>query len=315
MSDDEVIQSLPPGIMIRTIAESYTIPFFASSTIGTTTSITAVPVVVTIDLYGKSFHQVEADAHNENTTGRTPTGLALWPAGKLLSDFLACCQGNPSTVVELGCGLGLCGLVSQALMMEGLVVLTDCDEETLQYAKYNVEQNKALCYCETLDWCQPSHAQRVKERLLGTADGFDRVVASDVIYEMTDVWVPDLFVTAKSLMKTSGGLFFLGIRRRTTSLESLKIVSKQVGLDGGRFVSNFLLDLFDNRLEISDDDDTTADKQLEGNTDSVGDDGSRSLFWSAAVLVYWHANDELGKEMATQLCTKATENGHQLDNY
>ena len=301
-----------PGLH-RSIAVSYDIPFLLPS--------------ITIDLYGKSFRQVESEAHDVHRTGRTPTGLALWPAGKLLSDFVACCEGSPSTVVDLGCGLGLCGLVSQALMtttttsLGGLVVLTDHDDETLEYARFNIDHNPSSSssntapatssiQCATLDWCNSEDIERVK--LMAGLDGFDRVLASDVIYEMTAPLLPDLFFTAKSLMKASGGLFFLGIRRRTTSLESVKHVAKNVGLEGGKFVSNFLLDLFDNRLEVGDDV-SEFDGENEEGVEDMGDDGSRSLFWAAAVLVYWHVNDELGREMASQLCITATENGNQLD--
>jgi predicted nicotinamide N-methyase len=325
--DDPAIAPLPPQrgpaaplpvehpVLHRTIAASYDIPLLLPS--------------ITIDLYGKSFRQVESEAHDIHRTGRTPTGLALWPAGRLLSDFVACCEGSPSTVVDLGCGLGLCGLVSQALMTTttsggGLVVLTDYDDETLEYARFNIAHNpssssshnnsnapasSSSIQCATLDWCNSADIERVK-RMAGL-DGFDRVLASDVIYEMTAPLLPDLFFTAKSLMKASGGLFFLGIRRRTTSLESVKQVAKHAGLEGGKFVSNFLLDLFDNRLEVSDDV-SEGDEENEEGAEDMGDDGSRSLFWAAAVLVYWHADDEVGREMATQLCITATENGNQL---
>ena len=275
---------------------------------------------VTIDLYGKTLQQVESDAHNVNHIGRTPTGLALWPAGKLVSDFLACAGGNPSSVIELGCGLGLCGIVSQVLMLHsnctgssapGIVVLTDADDETLQAARTNSRQYPRTV-CDTLDWCNTHDQDRVKQ--YHAAGGFDRVVASDVIYEMTAPWVPDLFRTAKSFMIVPGGIFILGIQRRTTSLESVKLVAHKEGLEGGKFVSNFLLDIFNNRLEVSDDNGDDGNSG-EDESDKGGEvTGSSSLFWSAAVLVYWHINDKVGKQIAMQLCATATENSHVLDD-
>ena len=58
------------------------------------------------------------------------TGAAQWPAGTLLCDFLASDSGRDalhgSRVVELGCGLGMCGLVAAALAgPSGCVLLTD----------------------------------------------------------------------------------------------------------------------------------------------------------------------------------------------
>ena len=279
-------------------------------------------LTVTIDLYGKTLQQVESDAHDVNRIGRTPTGLALWPSGKLVSDFLACAGGNPSSVIELGCGLGLCGLVSQVLMLHSnrtsscspcIVVLTDADDETLLAAQTNSQQYPQTV-CDRLDWCSIHDRDRVKQ--YHAAEGFDRVVASDVIYEMTASWVPDLFRTAKSFMVVPGGIFILGIQRRTTSLESVKQVAHEEGLEGGQFVSNFLLDIFNNRLEVSNDnDDNHNESRGEDASDNIEDDtGSSSLLWSAAVLVYWHANDKIGKQIAIQLCATAIENSHTLDD-
>jgi predicted nicotinamide N-methyase len=342
-------------------AVSYIIPTDPSST----TSVSS-----TIHLYGKNFQQVESESHDENHTGRTPTGLALWPAGKLVADFLACSSStesngsgstgtpvglatNPRTVIELGCGLGLCGLVSRAIHQQQqqaakddtlesehhqqLVVLTDSDQETLDHARRNVEQNQQcpdtqVCL-EILDWCSPQDIQRVKN-LTSIVDvggdggyGYDRVLASDVIYEATAPILKDFLHTAKSLLRKPAGLFVLGIRRRTTSLQEVRAMAAAAGLEGGGFVSEFLLDLFDNRLEGDEnlvaqpepdnnaggaDDDSKDchdpnDEPVDGD-DSDSDDGGSSLFWAQAVLVFWHAGDEVGKELASTVCEQATTN-------
>jgi hypothetical protein len=58
------------------------------------------------------------------------TGAAQWPAGVLLCDYLRTALGGAALagrrVAELGCGLGMCGLVAAALAgPTGSVLLTD----------------------------------------------------------------------------------------------------------------------------------------------------------------------------------------------
>ena len=58
------------------------------------------------------------------------TGAAQWPAGTLLCDYLSAALGadglRGARVVELGCGLGMCGIVAAALAgPSGSVLLTD----------------------------------------------------------------------------------------------------------------------------------------------------------------------------------------------
>jgi predicted nicotinamide N-methyase len=390
---DEVLA--PPTV-------SYTIPSDpneSTTTDSTEWSSATTMISKTIHLYGKKFRQVESESHDENHTGRTPTGLALWPAGKLVADFLACSSStsstadstgiessgadnagtagsatnNPQTVIELGCGLGLCGLVAYAIQQEQqastnndstlevnsqhdqqqqLVVLTDSDQETLQYARRNVERNHCaetdVVRLEILDWCSPEDIQRVKNLTIPSSlssssssssvdddrgAGYDRVLASDVIYEATAPILKDFMNTAKSLLRKPAGLFVLGIRRRTTSLQEVRETAAAVGLEGGGFVSEFLLDIFDNRLEGdeniqpdntvvgADKDGTTSRKSTQdndcnapnnenanGDTDGDEDDDGNSLFWAQAVLVFWHAGDEAGKELASTMCQQATKN-------
>jgi hypothetical protein len=377
------VDEAPPAV-------SYTIPSHPNDS--TTDSNSEASISRTIHLYGKKFQQVESESHDKNHTGRTPTGLALWPAGKLVADFLACSSinesagdstcttgiessgrgnagtagsatNNPQTVIELGCGLGLCGLVAHAIQQEQqaannnaslqnshdqqqqqpLVVLTDSDQETLQYARRNVERNHCAetdVRLEILDWCSPEDIQRVKNLTLplspsaDDAGGYDRVLASDVIYEATAPILKDFMTTAKSLLRKPAGLFVLGIRRRTTSLQEVRETAAAVGLEGGGFVSEFLLDIFDNRLEGDenlqpentvgaggDEDDTASRKSKQDNDcntpdneNTVGDadgddnDDGNSIFWAQAVLVFWHTGDEAGKELAGTMCQQAAKN-------
>lgn len=66
------------------------------------------------------------------------TGLTMWRAGEDLGRYLyercaSLFQGGEGRkrVLELGCGLGLCGILAARLNPHGVVVLTDGDELTM----------------------------------------------------------------------------------------------------------------------------------------------------------------------------------------
>ena len=94
-------------------------------------------------------------------------GQQLWRGSLLLSDWLchnkAALQG--AVVVELGCGVGLCGVVLETLAGIKAVYLTDRDASILDVAARNLELNKHLragagpaCRLRELDWSAP-HSQ------------------------------------------------------------------------------------------------------------------------------------------------------------
>ena len=71
------------------------------------------------------------------------TGLALWISSQILSGYLS---ENPQLVrgkrvLELGAGLGLCGIVAHHLGAKH-VIATDGDTEVLSHLRYNINQNQ-----------------------------------------------------------------------------------------------------------------------------------------------------------------------------
>lgn len=91
-------------------------------------------------------------------------------------------------MLELGCGLGLCGLLTSRHAEE--VVMTDGVDEVLTLCEANVERNRSLCCanvtCERLRWgdaCDLSDIAR-KHR-----DGFDVVIGSGMRIPHFDVGV------------------------------------------------------------------------------------------------------------------------------
>ena len=103
---------------------------------------------------------------------RIPYWAELWPSSVALAQHVA--QHLDVTgrrVLELGCGLGLVGVV--AALHGGRVLCTDYETDALAFARYNARRNA----CEQMrfrlvDWRCPALRRR-----------YDYVLASDVIYE------------------------------------------------------------------------------------------------------------------------------------
>jgi predicted nicotinamide N-methyase len=111
--------------------------------------------------------------HEDVRDERIPYWAELWPAAIALSRYLL--ETYPSlegkNVLELGCGLGLPGIVAGLLGAE--VTLTDYLPEPLDFARRNWEQNLSRpARFELLDWRNPQPALAA-----------DLVLASDIAYE------------------------------------------------------------------------------------------------------------------------------------
>ncbi len=104
-----------------------------------------------------------------------PYGAELWPASIMLAEAIQDeAPGVGRRAIELGAGLGL---VSIAASLHGWrMTLTDHDETSLRFARYNAFLNAAPIWALTvLDWHRPSIVAR-----------FDRVYAADVLYQISD---------------------------------------------------------------------------------------------------------------------------------
>jgi len=128
---------------------------------------------------------------------RIPYWADLWPSAVALAQYLADSKIiTPETkVTEIGCGLGLPGIVAG---MSGAkeVCFTDYLEEALAFAKKNWALNcKHPASFHTLDWRDPDpkHAG-------------DLLLASDVAYEAR--FFPDLPNAFQTLCKPGGTILF-----------------------------------------------------------------------------------------------------------
>ncbi len=119
---------------------------------------------------------------------RLPYWADVWPSSLILATRLANDAGGGRSLLELGCGLGI---VSTTAMRAGFEVLaTDYYEDALHFTRANAWRNlRREPAVRMVDW-------RALPADLGT---FDRIVAADVLYEMTYAeLVADVLATALS---------------------------------------------------------------------------------------------------------------------
>ena len=134
----------------------------------------------------------KGEDHEDYRDQRIPYWADLWHSAIALGKYLVREKMiHPGLkVTEIGCGLGLPGIVAGILGAE--VLLTDYLAEPLEFLKSNWAQNlKAPLRAMQMDWRQPSkHLQT------------DLLLASDVAYE--ERFFGDLEQAFKSMMQPGG---------------------------------------------------------------------------------------------------------------
>lgn len=143
-------------------------------------------------------------SHPDVKDERIPYWCELWPSSMGLSEYLI---KNPQlvknkSVLEIGCGLGLPGIVASAL--GGKVMLTDYIQQAIDYAAYNWKLNfKSNADTKILDWRKPEGF-----------DDFDVLLASDVAYESRSF--KSLISAYKKLVKKDGIILMSEPNRKFT---------------------------------------------------------------------------------------------------
>lgn len=104
-----------------------------------------------------------------------PYGLELWPAAMMLSEHIA--RGDPGdgrAALELGCGVGLVGVVASKRGWQ--VTVSDNDEDALRFSRHTASINDVkIEEYAALDWTRPLSGKR-----------FSRIFAADVLYQLID---------------------------------------------------------------------------------------------------------------------------------
>ena len=167
----------------------------------------------TVGIRGRKFTLltpkfIEEHIDPENPLQDFPLWAKVWEASWVLADFLAGLPPDPGKrFLEIGCGLGLVGLVAASFGHKG--VMTEHNPEAIEFARANAEKNRcADIEILDLDWKSPAIYGR-----------FDLVVGSEVVYHEKDF--EPLRRLFERLLKPDGEVILCeGIRR--TSLDFFK---------------------------------------------------------------------------------------------
>ena len=135
-----------------------------------------------------------------------PYWAILWPGALVLADAVAqwpsLADAAPLEVLELGCGLGLVGLVASGLGFR--VTISDYDEDAVAFAQVNAARNGL-----------PEPVVRVIDWRLAYDDlRCDRILAADVLYEARHLEPVSRFI---QVHLRPGGLALLSDANRSTA--------------------------------------------------------------------------------------------------
>lgn len=135
---------------------------------------------------------------------RLPYWAEIWPSALALARYLASQPLSGRRIVELGCGVGLPGVV--ALDRGAEVLVTDHYEAALDFTSYNAQINTGRePRTGHLDWHEPP---------VERPERFDLLVAADVLYERRNV--PSLAALISALLAPGGEALLADPRRRDT---------------------------------------------------------------------------------------------------
>jgi len=156
----------------------------------------------------------------ENGQTLNSTGLTLWRASNILYDYLLNHSGQmiqEKSVLELGAGLGICGILAHKLGAS-CVVLTDGDTKTLNALRQNVALNchsdptSSTILCKQLRWGR--HLSEFASSFC--VPKFQLILGSDVVYAQDQL--EPLFTTIVALLDPNG-TFLLAFTRRNVSID------------------------------------------------------------------------------------------------
>jgi predicted nicotinamide N-methyase len=235
--EDEDEDEVAPAIPTETYSFRYSIPASEDSSKGDET-------VVDIELRG--FPSESEQIWNS-------TGLTLWRSSHFLCEYMVQHAGDilrDRQIVELGAGLGRCGIL--AYHLGARVYSTDGDTDTLVQLRDNVDRNIPRTgsnsggggmSCHQLLWGRKTTLGFMASHIDG--DSVDVVIGSDLVYA-PQVIAP-LFQTVKTLLANSpSGMFLMAhCSRRVGSSVTISMVLEAADEAG------FQYELVENAEDIS----------------------------------------------------------------
>ena len=118
-------------------------------------------------------------------------------------------------VLELGAGLGLCGILASHWEATQ-VVLTDGDTDALAGLRTNVTQNAATYRCPSVRTAQLVWGEGLDDFTHTYGSTFDSILGADIIY-VEEILQP-LWATVDRLLSAEG-VFLLAYARRNVSMD------------------------------------------------------------------------------------------------
>lgn len=116
-------------------------------------------------------------------------GAGIWLSSIILSSWIVQNKAlfDGKKVLELGCGIGLCGLVALTNTCPRYVKFTDCDGSLFDCLKQNIEQNSTKMRIapsmQLFDW---NHSDKNSSGSYASVQGcYDVILASDCLYHST----------------------------------------------------------------------------------------------------------------------------------
>ena len=158
--------------------------------------------------------ELEQDAFNGGISGvvyDASIRLAQYLAdGGLERELQLTDEIQHGSVLELGCGVGLVGMVAAALGSKA--VLTDRSLASIELAKTNIRINGLMNYADAVQWSWGSDP----EELIETYGPFQLLIASDVVYR--EELVPPLLTALRQLL-VPGNLCLMAYSLRNSAAE------------------------------------------------------------------------------------------------
>lgn len=182
--------------------------------------------------------------HADSEAIWSSTGLTLWRSSEYLCEYLISSQDellqNNIRLLELGSGLGRCGILAHLLCPSCRVMVTDGDTDVLAQLRANIQRNqlkenderdsfKSNISSHQLLWGE-ANARSFLDRYEG--EKFDVIIGSDLIY-VPNVIQP-LFESISVLLKQDGQFIMAHCARRQGNEVTLEMIfneAKQKGLN------------------------------------------------------------------------------------
>jgi len=151
---------------------------------------------------------------------RIPYWADVWPAAVALARKLVAADLHGRRAIELGAGVGLCGVSAARAGAE--VLITDYEAAALDCAQVNAALNQVRVSTAQLDWREP-----------GWPGDFDLVLAADVLYEKRNVAplaerIPELLAPGGVALITDPGRPYLPAFAEALAAKGLAVSTSSV---------------------------------------------------------------------------------------